>query len=87
LAISPDRRSDGEIWTVKIRLLDRTKISLTLQLIIHLEIDQDGENVDDLNIFRINFSTELIHDHVFPFRSKGIFYVGCFVLKAVQRWM
>jgi hypothetical protein len=38
---------DGEIWTVKIRLLDRTKINLTLRLIIHLDIDQDGENVDD----------------------------------------
>ena len=38
---------DGLIRTVKLRLLDRTKISHPVQLVIPLEIDQGGEDVED----------------------------------------
>jgi hypothetical protein len=38
---------DGQIRTVKLRLPDRTKISPAIQLVIPLEIDQDGEDVED----------------------------------------
>ena len=38
---------DGQIRTVKLRLPDRAKISRSVQLVIPLEIDQGGEDVDD----------------------------------------
>ena len=38
---------DGLIRTVKLRLPDRTKISRPVQLVIPLEIDQGGEDVED----------------------------------------
>ena len=38
---------DGLIRMVKLRLPDRTKISRPVQLVIPLEIDQGGEDVED----------------------------------------
>jgi len=44
----------GRIRTVSILLPDRTKIRRTVQLVILLEIDHGGENVEDSNIFPLN---------------------------------
>jgi hypothetical protein len=38
---------DGQMRTVNLRLPDRTKISGPVQLVIPLEIDQGGEDVED----------------------------------------
>jgi hypothetical protein len=38
---------DGQIWTVSLRLPDRAKINRPIQLVIPLEIDQGGEDVED----------------------------------------
>jgi len=38
---------DAQIRMVKLRLPDRTKISRPVQLVILLEIDQGGEDVED----------------------------------------
>jgi len=38
---------DGQIRTVNLRIQDRSKISLPVQLVIPLEIDQGGEDVED----------------------------------------
>ena len=38
---------DGQIRTVQLRPPDRTKISRPVQLVIPLEIDQGGEDVED----------------------------------------
>ena len=38
---------DGQIRTVNLHLPDRTKISRPVQLVIPLEIDQGGEDVED----------------------------------------
>ena len=38
---------DGQFRTVKLRLPDRTKISRPVQLVIPLDIDQGGEDVED----------------------------------------
>ena len=50
---------DGQIQTVQLRLTDRTKISRPVQLVIPLEIDQGGKDVEDWNIFTFNFSIKL----------------------------
>ena len=50
---------DGLIRTVKLRLPDKTKISRPVQLVIPLEVDQGGEDVEDRSIFPFNFLNEL----------------------------
>ena len=45
---------DGRIRTVSLLLPDRTKISRPVQLVIPLEIDQGGEDMEDWNIFLLN---------------------------------
>ena len=64
---------DGHIRTFNLRLPDRTKIIRPVQLVVPLEIDQGGEDVEDWNIFLI-ISWWVIRDFVL-FCSNCIFFV------------